>query len=69
MKLALGAGLLFVGAFAMFVMNVTKTIPFRLPWGRLRQDEDPEGFRRYLIFYGLVAGVGALLLLAHYTGF
>ena len=64
---AVGFGLLFVGGFAVLMMNVTGHIPRRL-WksGSSTRHEDPEGWRRYLIFYGAMAGAGTLLLILHF---
>ena len=63
--LRLGMGLLFLGGFAVWMMNVTQTIPRRIPWSRRgwRKEHDPKAWRRYLIFYGVMAGVGALMIL------
>jgi hypothetical protein len=64
MILPLGGGLLLVGGFAMLMMNVTGTIPRRLPSRRgNRREDDPEGWKRWLIAYGAMAVVGALLIL------
>ena len=65
MKFTMGIALLLLAAFAVWMMSVTKTIPFS--WGQ-RRAKNPAAFRGYLAFYGVLAGVGALLLLAHYTG-
>lgn len=64
MIIPMGAGLLFVGGFAVLMMNVTHAIPRRLGWRRAhRKEDDPEGWRRYLIFYTAMAAVGTVLLL------
>jgi hypothetical protein len=48
--LPLGMGLLFVGGFAVWMMNVTQVIPRRLfrkqGW---RKEHDPKAWNRYLV--------------------
>jgi uncharacterized BrkB/YihY/UPF0761 family membrane protein len=61
--LPLGAGLLFVGGFAVWMMHVTQVIPRRLFHKAWRKEHDPIAWRRYLIAYGVMAGVGALMVL------
>jgi hypothetical protein len=60
-----GAGLLFVGGFEVWIMSVTQTSPGRILWSRRgwRREHDPKAWERYLIFYGVMAGVGALMIL------
>ena len=62
--LPLGIGLLFVGGFAVWMMNVTLVIPRRLfrrqGW---RKEHDPKAWKLYLIAYGVMAGVGAFMIL------
>lgn len=64
MIVPIGAGLLFVGGFAVLMMNVTHVIPHRLGTGRPNRKEDDErGWRRYLFCYSAMAANGAILLL------
>ena len=69
MLVPLGLGLIFVGGFALLMMNVTGHAPRRLAWKRRgsRKEDDPEAWRHSLILYGAMAGAGALLLILHFV--
>ena len=62
--LPLGAGLLFVGGFAMWMMSITGVIPRRFfREGGWRKEHDPAAWQRYMYAYATMAGVGAVLVL------
>ena len=63
-----GLGLLMVGSFALWMMEVTGRVPRRFPRRDVdsTREGDPAGWRRYRLFYGVIAGAGALLLLLHF---
>jgi len=56
-------GLLFVGGFAVWMMNVTQVIPRRLFQQAWRKEHDPKAWKQYLVLCGVMAGLGALMIL------
>lgn len=62
--LPLGMSLLFVGGFAIWMMNVTQVIPRSFLRQDRRKEHDPNGWKRSLVIYGGMAGVGVLMILA-----
>jgi hypothetical protein len=64
-----GFGFLVIGCFTMFIMSVTNTVPNLFPFWKWHRDDNPKGFRFFMIAYGFMAGVGALLVIAWLIGF
>ncbi len=64
----LGFSFLIIGCFAIFIMNVTNTIPDLFPFWRWRKKDNPKGFRIFMILYGLIAIIGAVLVIAWLAG-
>lgn len=66
--LPIGLGLLLVGGFGLWMMQVTGRVPRRFPRRDVdaTREGDPGGWRRYRLFYGIMASAGALLLLLHF---
>lgn len=69
MTAVFGFSFLAIGCFAMFIMSVTNTVPNVFPVWELRKQDNPEGFLFFMISYGLLAGIGALLVIAWLVGF
>ncbi|HEX8643963.1 MAG TPA: hypothetical protein VF702_08630 [Allosphingosinicella sp.] len=57
----LGIALVFVGAFALWMMHMTGSIPHQ--WPLKWRHEDPAAFRRWRNFYVLLAGLGIVVFL------
>jgi hypothetical protein len=59
----LGLGLVFIAAYGLLIALATASIPARWPFKPRHRDDDPDGYRLYLIGTAAMGAVGALLLL------
>ncbi|HYG30137.1 MAG TPA: hypothetical protein VD887_07980 [Allosphingosinicella sp.] len=58
--MGVGLALLLVGCFALLIMHVAQSVPFRWWWQPSTRHEDPEAYRRYRLAYAAIAALGAL---------